>query len=353
MKKNKRMICMILSTVILAVPSCAVKVSDTGMQTESPASESAHSDITISGAQAAGEAAKTQSPPQTETPVKEPDMTGHPVKNQALAYIRGFEDIQDGTLFAVKNYRYAPDKDEISNIMNLDLTALTAGGEYILLMPCYEGAQIRLETLVWDSNNFTVSADEIIRSIEITPDNYGYLVNANLSEGIPAIQAVITYNGRETSYQFNEANLADSYKSLILNHQDPHYVELSPTISIYVPDEMMMYFQVEQAELPAFTPGSLVAVLAEKGLLPGETQVLNFSTHERDGKKLIDLDLSAEYYEHLSSLGTSGEYAVAGSICNTFLEAYNADLIQITVNGSGFETGHATYDDYMGFFNPS
>ena len=41
---------------------------------------------------------------------------------------------------------------------------------------------------------------------------------------------------------------------------------------------------------------------------------------------------------------TSGEYVILGSVVNTFLTAYDADAIIITVDGEVLETGHSVYD---------
>ena len=66
-----------------------------------------------------------------------------------------------------------------------------------------------------------------------------------------------------------------------------------------------------------------------------------------DGVKSLDLNFSSTLDTFMNNVGSSAEYYVVGSICNTFLEAYNAEKIKITVEDGAFETGHAEYPGYM------
>lgn len=42
-----------------------------------------------------------------------------------------------------------------------------------------------------------------------------------------------------------------------------------------------------------------------------------------------------------------GEYATLGNVCNTFLDAYACEKIQITVEGNTLETSHTEYHGYL------
>ena len=46
----------------------------------------------------------------------------------------------------------------------------------------------------------------------------------------------------------------------------------------------------------------------------------------------------------------SGEYIMMGSLVNSFIKAFEAGGMSITVNGSVLESGHTIYDFTMSFF---
>lgn len=66
--------------------------------------------------------------------------------------------------------------------------------------------------------------------------------------------------------------------------------------------------------------------------------------------KALDLDLNQAFGNALGSMGTAGEYMTLGSLCNTFLDAYGCEKIQITVEGNTLETGHTEYPGYLNKF---
>ncbi len=95
------------------------------------------------------------------------------------------------------------------------------------------------------------------------------------------------------------------------------------------------------------TNETIMAELAKLSVVPSDTKVLSFSSNSVDGKMQLNLDLSEEFGTYVSSMGTSGEYIIMGSVVNTFLKAYEADEIQITVAGNVLESGHQIYDYYL------
>lgn len=110
-------------------------------------------------------------------------------------------------------------------------------------------------------------------------------------------------------------------------------------------------FEKEEISLNSLSPEGLMERLIEKGVLAPDVGLVSFSETTVDGSKAIDLDLSKSFEEFIGTKGTSGEYLAIGSLCNTFLEAYDCEKIRITIEGSEFATGHAEYPGYMTFFN--
>ena len=97
----------------------------------------------------------------------------------------------------------------------------------------------------------------------------------------------------------------------------------------------------------SITPENLMNELKIYSGIPNEVQIYGFENN--DGS--LTLDLSQEFADDVASCGTSGEYIKVGCVVNTFLDAYNASEITITVNGEAWETGHTVYDFPMTKFN--
>ena len=53
---------------------------------------------------------------------------------------------------------------------------------------------------------------------------------------------------------------------------------------------------------------------------------------------------------YMQGSGTAGEYLTMGSVVNTFLTAFDAETMTLTVNGKPLETGHDIYDYDLGFY---
>ena len=118
-------------------------------------------------------------------------------------------------------------------------------------------------------------------------------------------------------------------------------------ITVYYMNANVDGFLTETVEVPEITADSLVEQLIIKSILTPEVKALSCKESTVDGVKSLDLDFSSTLDTFMNNVGSSAEYYVVGSICNTFLEAYNAEKIKITVEGAKFETGHAEYPNYM------
>ncbi|WP_270284583.1 GerMN domain-containing protein [[Clostridium] scindens] len=121
-------------------------------------------------------------------------------------------------------------------------------------------------------------------------------------------------------------------------------------IEIYKCNDDATDFIVELAEVEAISPETILHELIDKNVLSSEIQILSFNIIEQDGKSSINLDMNDAFSNYLASLGTDGEYYTIGSICNTFLKAYESEQIKIIVNGNILVTGHTDYPDYMRWF---
>ena len=121
-------------------------------------------------------------------------------------------------------------------------------------------------------------------------------------------------------------------------------------IQIYYCNEDATAFTSEEVQIDSLFPEAVLNALIEKGAIAADVEVMQLETTTVDGKQTLLLDLNDAFASYISSMGSTGEYFVMGSICNTFLDAYDCDQIQITVGGDTLSTGHAEYPGYMSKF---
>ena len=106
-------------------------------------------------------------------------------------------------------------------------------------------------------------------------------------------------------------------------------------------------FTVDMVKIKELTPENVLNALADKGVIDKGIKINKFEVSEVDGMQSIDIDFDQKFKEYIMSCGSTQEYYVVGGICNTFIKAYRADRIKITVDGNCLETGHNDYPDYM------
>lgn len=121
-------------------------------------------------------------------------------------------------------------------------------------------------------------------------------------------------------------------------------------ITIYYSNDDATGFASEEVQIPSLTPEEVLKALVDKGAMAADVRILSFETTTAEGKATIELDFSSEFSSYVFSMGSTGEYYVMGSVCNTFLDAYDCEQIKITVEGQVLSTGHAEYPGYMSKF---
>lgn len=122
---------------------------------------------------------------------------------------------------------------------------------------------------------------------------------------------------------------------------------------VYYGDENAEYILKEKIEEQEVTPELLLEKLASKDVLTDDIKVNGLKTVEKeDGTKKLEVDFSSEFQTLMFSQGSAGEYIMMGSVVNTFLKAYEADCMVITVDGNILESGHSIYDAEMKYYEP-
>lgn len=121
-------------------------------------------------------------------------------------------------------------------------------------------------------------------------------------------------------------------------------------IRIYYADSQAEHLLSENIGEEEVSTDLLLSHLAKHDVISDKTTInsINQTKSESNGTSLT-VDFSQEFQDDLFTQGTAGEFLMMGSVVNTFLRAYNADSMIITVNGNPLESGHCIYENPMKF----
>lgn len=128
----------------------------------------------------------------------------------------------------------------------------------------------------------------------------------------------------------------------------PDIEVVDTVLTVYAPDDMAEGFVTTEVEIATLNEETVVEQLIEAGVLPEGTEINSFA--QSADKTQLTADFNSAFRDHLNSMGTAGEYVILGSVVNTFLTAYDADSILITVDQESLETGHNIYDQPLSFY---
>lgn len=121
-------------------------------------------------------------------------------------------------------------------------------------------------------------------------------------------------------------------------------------ILLYYANDTSDGFLTEVVQLERFEPEQIIEQLAEHGVFPFEVTLLDFEEQITEDSAILLIDLSSDFQDYVTSMGSSREYLTLGCLSNTFLTAYQADRIQLTIEGNPLETGHNEYSNYLEFY---
>ena len=135
------------------------------------------------------------------------------------------------------------------------------------------------------------------------------------------------------------------------NEQDIQTPSESTSIIIYSSNDDATAFVSEKVQISTLSPEEVLNALVGKGIISSDIEVRSFNTITIDGKPSIEIDFNSAFVSYIMSMGSTGEYYTIGSICNTFLDAYDCEQIKITVEEATLESGHKDYPGYMTTFS--
>ena len=114
---------------------------------------------------------------------------------------------------------------------------------------------------------------------------------------------------------------------------------------VYYPDENYVEFLHTTVTLDDLTAQAVMDELITVGIINSNVTV---NDAYLDGT-ILNLDLHSNFLAQLYTLGSTGERFVIGSIVNTFISAYGAEAVMITVDGDLMDSGHVIYDFPLNF----
>ena len=121
-------------------------------------------------------------------------------------------------------------------------------------------------------------------------------------------------------------------------------------VTIYSSNENANGLIETTVEIERLSENLIIDELIKSDVLKEGTVLNKFEKKTIDGQIYLILDFNEKFADLLYSCGSSGELMVVGSMVNTFLDAYEADLFTFTVNGEIFESGHVIYDEAFQHF---
>ena len=149
---------------------------------------------------------------------------------------------------------------------------------------------------------------------------------------------------QNTSDVHNNQN-TDTSSDTTTEEETPVSVELT----VYSMNDNVDGYKETIVEVSEITLKVLLEQLTLANVLNEGTEINSFSKESVDSQVVLTIDFNEEFGNKLYSMGSSGEFLTVGSVVNTFLKAYEADLFKFTVNGEVFESGHVIYDEPLTF----
>ena len=178
--------------------------------------------------------------------------------------------------------------------------------------------------------------------------------NIGILAGIFCLAAILAACGRsaDETGNFNTPGNGSSGSLETILALESETVEATETgepetVLIYYGSSIGKELKTEEVDLPRKTPEAIIGALRTKNIVSVDTKVNDFSISE-DGKH-ITLDLSAGFRDYLKTMQEGSEAVIMAALTNSFLDAYDARDLLVTINGECLETKNRTYKDKLGF----
>ncbi len=162
------------------------------------------------------------------------------------------------------------------------------------------------------------------------------------------VEVVITEEDADESQEEQEESDDEVLKDEAQEEQD---AVTESEISVYAPNENADAFVESKVKVSAINESEIDRVLTEQNVLSSDVVINSINQTTVDGKETVEADFNQAFSSRLSSMGSSGEYYILGSVVNTLLDAYDCDQVKITIDGSQLELSHGQSSLYYGEFS--
>ena len=117
------------------------------------------------------------------------------------------------------------------------------------------------------------------------------------------------------------------------------------TVTLYHANTMLTGFVEEEVTLANLDSDHILAYLAGHNIVSTDTRTAGFDIRVEDGEVTLYLDLNRQFKDYIKLMSEDSEFYVMGALANSYLSAYVADRIVVTVDGKTLETKYNTYSE--------
>ncbi len=146
-------------------------------------------------------------------------------------------------------------------------------------------------------------------------------------------------------YLLDEEGTEKEEQSVSTEEPDEEEEQSQIEVTIYYGNGASDELNTEISTMEQISAENLIDALVRHNIVSLGTKVYSFEEKDVDGEKTLYLDLSKTFREYLKTMTQEGENIIMSSVTGTFLAAYDAEKIMITVDGNVLKTDHATYEE--------
>ncbi len=174
----------------------------------------------------------------------------------------------------------------------------------------------------------------------------------DLSPSGDTLESIYEPNPPETATLVENYSIVQESSSASLRGQLP-WETLQPAkeirdVWLYLWDMNSPYLR-EKAQQVEDTPQGLIDALIEGSSIPEGTKILSFQVLESSQERSATVNVSGEFLEGLSTVGSRQQDLILGSLANTLIRNYDLDSLELTCTGESVSTGRLNLEDPLVF----
>lgn len=122
------------------------------------------------------------------------------------------------------------------------------------------------------------------------------------------------------------------------------------TLEVFYADEENISFVSTKVEIEELTTEEMMTQLSLHKIVSPNTKVLDFTVDKKE-ETVLYLNMNQSYLEYLNELRAQDEQVAIGGLVNTFLRAYQANKMLITIEGASLQTKNQTYNSFLQWYS--